>query len=345
MRVSPNTSPTRGNIVAPQLALSPAFSISSEAIGRNIAGKITHLALNGDIVGTTSFLTERNAKVLKILKSLTEAEPITDALSALEAHDKLLYALTELEAENLSLSSSLGQGAIEIASEYGDQVTESQPVSGLRALVTANEISAGIWAVVMPTRYFLSSTFLRFQEHYESPEFQGKIFDLPAFKDWYRRQSSPSNCFSYYQDWGGYNVPGQVLAPFRAGHFNPLSRKEQAFLETIGEPPAPFYLIGVSQKDWQDSLRHETAHALYAINLEYRGAVDEVLHDLPLAPLFEYFRRLTYRQEVLLDEAQAHLVEPLSFLAAEGIEIAPFQAAHRKLLRIFRRYVPAELVP
>ncbi len=41
-----------------------------------------------------------------------------------------------------------------------------------------HSIHPQIFLLSFPTQEYLAKTFLRFQEHYESPEFRGKIFSL-----------------------------------------------------------------------------------------------------------------------------------------------------------------------
>ena len=38
------------------------------------------------------------------------------------------------------------------------------------------------------TQYELASTFMRLQEHYESPKFRGKKVDLEEYMDWYAKE-------------------------------------------------------------------------------------------------------------------------------------------------------------
>ena len=91
------------------------------------------------------------------------------------------------------------------------------------------ELIENIYHVSFPTRKEAASTFLRFQEHYESPQFRGKIFSLDEFKEWYTANSEKGKAkgkFTYYDDWGGFNIPSYILEPFYKGLFNPLSEKE-----------------------------------------------------------------------------------------------------------------------
>ncbi|MEK7106247.1 MAG: ABC transporter ATP-binding protein, partial [Patescibacteria group bacterium] len=69
-----------------------------------------------------------------------------------------------------------------------------------------------IYLVEAPTQYALASTFLRFQEHYESPKFRGQFFSLEEFMDWYAEEYGN---FTYYKDWTGFNIPSYILKSFR----------------------------------------------------------------------------------------------------------------------------------
>ncbi len=105
-----------------------------------------------------------------------------------------------------------------------------------------------IHLLTFPTQIEIASTFLRFQEHYESQEFKGKIFSLEEFKRWYV-QNSPkgkaSGEFTYYQDWAGFNIPSYVLSPFYRGEFDPLSEQEAVILRMFRNEQEPFYIIGI----------------------------------------------------------------------------------------------------
>ena len=84
------------------------------------------------------------------------------------------------------------------------------------------------------TQHDLTSTFLRFQEHYESPRFKGEVFTLDEFQDWYIKNSPngiETGKFTYHTDWNGFNIPSHILKPFYEGKFDPLSFDEQAILE------------------------------------------------------------------------------------------------------------------
>src|ERR1700730_3525707 len=93
--------------------------------------------------------------------------------------------------------------------------------------IAKSTIGKGIYLLRFKTQYQLTATFLRVQEHYESPRFHGRIFSLEQYMDWY---ASRYGNFTYYQDWAGFNVPSTALQPFYEGKFDPLSEKEMQLL-------------------------------------------------------------------------------------------------------------------
>jgi len=94
--------------------------------------------------------------------------------------------------------------------------------------IAKTNIRENIFLLDFETQEELTSTFLRFQEFYESPEFQGKIFTLQEYKAWYTKLKGK---FSYYTDWGGFNIPSRILESFYKGKFDPLSEAEKQFLD------------------------------------------------------------------------------------------------------------------
>src|SRR3972149_11672005 len=96
-------------------------------------------------------------------------------------------------------------------------------------------ITEDIFSLSFNSQVEMSSAFLRFSEHYESPEFRGKIFTVEEFKQWYiqdaiKRGWQTKQKFTYCTSWEGFMVPSETLQPFYEGKFNPLSVQEQKFL-------------------------------------------------------------------------------------------------------------------
>jgi hypothetical protein len=171
-----------------------------------------------------------------------------------------------------------------------------------------------IHLLIFDTQKDVASTFLRFQEHYESPEFMGKIFSLEEFKEWYV-QNSPKGKetgeFTYYSDWNGFNIPSSVLRLFYQGKFDPLSEQERKFLERFKDEPEPFYVIGVhkSTKKLKASLQHEVAHGLFFTDEHYRNEVLRLLTQFDTEPIREELRsKAGYHEQVLDDEVHAYSI-------------------------------------
>jgi len=171
-----------------------------------------------------------------------------------------------------------------------------------------------IHLLIFNTQRDISSTFLRFQEHYESPKFRGKIFSLEEFKRWYV-QNSPKGIktgeFTYYTDWNGFNIPSYVLKPFYSGKFNPLSEQEKKFLEIFKDEPEPFYVIGIHRetKKLNLFLKHEIAHGLFYTDKDYRGEVLAILSQFDVKPIkIELRSKAGYHEQVLEDEVHAYII-------------------------------------
>ena len=171
-----------------------------------------------------------------------------------------------------------------------------------------------IHLLIFDTQKDVASTFLRFQEHYESPEFRGKIFSLEEFKKWYV-QNSPKGKetgeFTYYSDWNGFNIPSSVLKPFYQGKFDPLSEQERKFLERFKDEPEPFYVIGVHRatKKFYALLGHEVAHGLFYTDETYRNEVLKLLSKFDTELIREELRSKGYHEQVLDDEVHAYIID------------------------------------
>lgn len=144
-----------------------------------------------------------------------------------------------------------------------------------------------LW-LTFETKHLLSASFLRFQEHYESPRFRGQVFDWEEYMDWYARQCG---AFTYLSDWSGFNLPDHAFDRFIANDFNPLTRKETFLLDTVRDYPRPFYVIGTVDSD-DTALAHELVHALYYLVPAYREAADKVVVRHPLTSLRQHPRFL-----------------------------------------------------
>jgi hypothetical protein len=204
--------------------------------------------------------------------------------------------------------------------------------------IVKRKIARGIYLLRFRTQYELTSTFLRIQEHYESPRFHGRVFSLEQYMDWYAAENGN---FTYYQDWEGFNVPSSALQPFYAGKFDPLSAKEQHLLAQFRGLREKFYVIGVYAAGEKDSLAHEIAHALFFIDDDYRAAVRAAMRRHDTAALGRKIAKAGYASHVIPDETQAYIIAPSGELGATPT-LAPLR---RELRALFRAHCKRLKIP
>lgn len=168
--------------------------------------------------------------------------------------------------------------------------------------MTKHRLANGIFLLRFETQYALASTFLRFQEHYESSRFRNRVFTLEQFMDWYAKQFG---AFTYYEDWAGFNIPSTALAAFSGGEFDPLLRKEQQLLALFRNERRPFYIIGIAA---EADLTHELAHALYFTRPAYKQAVRSAMRGYDTSAFAKRLAAMGYHRSVLADEVHAYLV-------------------------------------
>lgn len=192
-----------------------------------------------------------------------------------------------------------------------------------------------IYHLSFPNQYAIASTMLRFQEHYESPEFRGKIFDLETYMDWYAAKYD--GAFTYYQDWNGFNFTSRVLQPFRDGRFGALTRKEQALLDMFAGNDGDFYVIATHGESDKIFLSHECVHGLFYAFPDYRAGVLDTLSRYALSELRKSIVVMGYHPDVVEDESNAYLTTGLAKkqLHLEDEETA---AARTALLDVFGRH-------
>ncbi len=198
------------------------------------------------------------------------------------------------------------------------------------------QITNEILHVNFSTQMEITSTFLRFQEYYESPKFRGKIFSLEEYKQWY---TAEKGAFTYYEDWNGFNIPSHVLQPFYEGKFVPLSDKEKGFLELFKERTGIFYIIGTHGDAESETLRHEIAHGLYYTVPEYRQEVDAVLAKVDTEAIRKHLLETSgYSEEVLQDEVHAYLLSDYEAMHRSGVAGWKHWPVSWKLGRIYNKH-------
>ena len=195
-----------------------------------------------------------------------------------------------------------------------------------------------IYIVHFDTQRNMAETFLRFQEHYESPEFMNKFFTRQEFKEWYI-QNSPkgkkTGKFSYHKDWDGFNLPSSTLIHFKKGKFNPLTEKEKKLLSLFKNIKGDFYIIAY-HGGGHHLLGHELAHALFYTNKEYKKKVLKILKKYNLKKIKKELSSAGgYEKHVIEDEIQAYAVS-LSYELKSDIP----KEMRREINNVFEDYCP-----
>jgi len=198
--------------------------------------------------------------------------------------------------------------------------------------IIKSRVAKGIYLLRFKTQYELAATFLRVQEHYESPRFHGRVFSLEQYMDWY---AARYDNFTYYQDWSGFNVPSTAFQPFYDGKFDPLSEKEKRLLRLFKNLHQRFYVIGIYDSGAEDSLNHELAHALFFTDAAYRQAVRKAMSGHDTSALEKQLAKTGYAKHVIPDEVQAYLVAPSRKLGGRS---RPLEPLRRKLRALFRQH-------
>ena len=188
----------------------------------------------------------------------------------------------------------------------------------------------------------LTKTFLRFQEHFESPRFRQAVFSYKEFVQWYRADRKADR-FTYLTDWSGMNFPSSNLVPFWRGDFNPLSERERWLLKLLKPYGSEFYLIatfsdpnGRIDGGMMSTIRHELSHSLYFLEPAYRDNVKKILARVDTAPIASIFdRRGGYHPSVYEDEFHAYLLNDSDRLEKWGLDLAPYTPAIRELNELF----------
>lgn len=207
------------------------------------------------------------------------------------------------------------------------------------AKLRRSEVLERVFLVECDARRELAATFLRFQEHYESPRFRGRVFTREQFVAWHVAERGQ---FTYYDDWPGFNVPSWALEPFFAGLFDPLEERERRLLELFRGERDPYYVIGVEGDGARAdlaTLEHELAHGLYAMRDAYRREVRACLRGEDTTALERELLSLGYGAQVLQDEVHAYLLTERFGTERARRALAP---ARRRLRAIFRAHGGAD---
>jgi len=186
--------------------------------------------------------------------------------------------------------------------------------------IELKEIVPKVFVLIFDTQFELSMSFIRLQEFYEcpNPKFKGNYFELEEFMEWYSKEYG-NGAFTYISDWNGFNVPGRVMEDwimkFCVGNDN-VREREKALVSKIynnlkGDVGIKdIYVIGVhrgdGEKEMEEAIEHELAHALYNLYPVYKKSCDKLLSKTSSKKDEAKLLKAGYCKKVLKDELQAY---------------------------------------
>ncbi len=191
----------------------------------------------------------------------------------------------------------------------------------------------------------LGRMFARPQEFYESPSarFRGRYFTLDAFKSYYSKRWGNGR-FSYYRDFQGYNMPGEVFLDWQKTFASNESDDEQKLLRLLGPLPDRFYLIGALAKD-ASTIDHEISHAFFHLFEWYRAIARRKLTLYDLRPLRHALKKIMYSDAVLDDECVSYVLFESAWMRRAGVALNALRPLHEDLLAFYRESVALYLRP
>lgn len=148
------------------------------------------------------------------------------------------------------------------------------------------KIKPNIFAVSVSDDYDRAMLFCRYQEYYESPykEIRRKHFTLEYFMRLYCKKRKTPN-FQYPSDWGGYNIPSDVLMSAHQlfestyNEYDPIMKQIIDFCVKSSKN-SPFYLIGIDKFNSTQTMEHELSHGMYYTDSEYRKSCDLLISQM-----------------------------------------------------------------
>jgi len=215
--------------------------------------------------------------------------------------------------------------------------------------IKVKKVADKIYCILFKSYREMGRTMLRFEEHYEctSAYFRKNPFTLKEYKAWYKTalHGGTTGKFTYYTDWGGYNLHAENLLPFYDGTFKYITKREKQLLYAFRDmEPYDFYIIGLvgDSRDWTEELSHELSHAMFRVNETYRKRTTKIIKKCmhKLSTLNKYLRSEGYCRGVMIDEATAYLACDSEWLATKGVKIDHLTKEITKLKHLFLLHKP-----
>lgn len=169
-----------------------------------------------------------------------------------------------------------------------------------------NQSVPGVYHCEFDSQYEVVAAFMRLQEFYECPsdKIRGRFF---SFEDFIEDYASRHGNFTYFTDWGGFNVPGYVVVRFYEIFRRDLTDREQELLSAVdaGNRAGDFYVIGTYDSKYID---HEMAHAFWYLHETYRERMLKLIGNCGIEKsMTTALLKMGYNIDQVADEIQAYL--------------------------------------
>jgi hypothetical protein len=161
--------------------------------------------------------------------------------------------------------------------------------------------------VSFPSRALVAAACGRFGEFASHPDFKGKVFHWDDLKKW---EIERYGAFRYLDFWEGFTLYGRDLQPFREGRFDPLTDDERRLLALLDDADDETVVIASAEGD-RETFSHELVHALYERVADYRDSVDAAFGGARLPKMHAELRKMSYREDALVNESNAYLATGL----------------------------------
>ncbi|KKM60287.1 hypothetical protein LCGC14_1543320 [marine sediment metagenome] len=185
--------------------------------------------------------------------------------------------------------------------------------------LSIDEITDGVFHIQTESQYEIASAFMRVQEFYESPfkEIRGHFFTHEQYMDVYAygsdRSGSDEITFSYFEDWVGFNIPGNAFNKWvKLFSKYELWEKEENLInlvyDNLKKKTDNFYVIGTYST--ASVIDHELSHAWYYLDPAYKRTMLSLLRKLPKRikkQCAQHLKKEGYTSRVYNDEIIAYL--------------------------------------
>lgn len=208
------------------------------------------------------------------------------------------------------------------------------------------EIYPNLFLYTFTNQYEMCSTFFRLQEFYESPsnKLRNKYFSYEKAFDVYanlKLNKKKEVKFTYFEDWLGFNIPGNIIGDFEDKFYNDFTDKEIKLLEETGTHENDnYYILGVLEKD-KVVIQHEVGHGLYYLNKEYKKEMSKLIREMPkgMRKMAEkHLLKIGYCKAVLKDELHAYFATGIRRGMICIWHHIVYQLYIQRIRRVFKRY-------